>query len=92
MPWFRCFVRGERFPLTLEGKLSPTGFYTTRFVEVSDSEEAEEKVVDLLRRDAALSVPAGTPGMEGARIFVEEIEQVEAPGAPNAGFTFFRED
>ncbi len=91
MPWFRCFIRGENFPLELDGKRQATGFYTTRYVEAADEGDAELKAVNVLRDDPALKVPPGTPGVEHAMVYVEEIELVDGPSAPNAGFTFFVE-
>jgi hypothetical protein len=91
MAWFRCFARGESFPI-FEGKRGMWGFYTTRYVEATDAEDAELKALELLRNEPALQVEAGTPGVENAKVFFEEIEQVDRPGAPNAGFRFFAEE
>jgi hypothetical protein len=92
MAWYRCFVRGEDFPLQVEGGKSPLGFYTTRFAEAQSPGEAESLVLDMLKNDPSLYLPPGTPGMEKARVYFEEIVEVAGPGASNAGFTFFSED
>jgi hypothetical protein len=90
MPWFRCLLRGENFPLLVMEVRKPTGFYTTRYAEAASPEEAEELVLNALHDEEVLKVPPGTPGTENARVYFEEIDEVDGPGV-NEGFTFFPE-
>ena len=90
MPLYRCSICGENFPGALLGKHSPIGFYATRFVEAATPGEAEAQVLDLLRNEDVLNIPAELRN-EDARIFFEEIAEVSADSerVPNSGFTFF---
>ena len=90
MPLYRCLILGENFPGVLLGEAEPIGFYTTRFVEAADAEEAQGLALEALRTDEALSV-APEARTKDARIHFEQIEQVpaETERVPNAGFTFF---
>ncbi len=88
MPLYRCLVYGKNFPGALIKSKKPCGFYTTRFVEASDPEDAELKVVDLLREDASLQVSEKHRNSD-ARVFIDEIEEVAEITGPNKGFTFY---
>lgn len=88
MPLYRCLVHGKNFPGALIKSKKPCGFYTTRFVEASDPEDAELKVVDLLREDASLQVSEKHRNTD-ARVFFDEIQEVADITGPNKGFTFY---
>ena len=88
MPLYRCLIHGKNFPGVLIKSKKPCGFYTTRFVEASDPEEAELKVVGLLRDDASLQV-SEKHRTSDARVFFDEIEEVSDITGPNKGFTFY---
>ena len=92
MPLFRCLIRGNNFPGALIGEDKPIGFYTTRYVEASSSSEAENLVVDLLRKDESLAISPALR-VKNAKVFVEEILEValNTERTPNNGFTFFIE-
>lgn len=92
MAWFRCMVRGQNFPLVLQGKNKNWNFYATRFVEARDEDHAEQVLLKLLRSDADIQVTKGVPGREHARLYVEELSEVDRANGPNAGFTFFDDD
>lgn len=92
MPIFRCLMRGESFPFSVDGAWKTMGFYATRFVNAASADEAETAALNLLKEDSALIRDPNTPGLEHARIFFDEIEEVAAASAPNAGFVFFDEE
>lgn len=102
MGWFRCLVRGERFPGALIGEPGAVGFYVTRFVfvESDDPDEAEAAVLRSLRDEPALRLPSDpSPPIEAdapsrARVFFEEVEPVDTRDVPDVapGFAFFPED
>jgi hypothetical protein len=91
MPWFRCLLRGENFPLLVMDVRKPMGFYTTRYAEAASPEDAERLVLNALRDEEALKVPPDTLGTQNARIYFDEIDEVDGPGV-NEGFTFFPEE
>ena len=92
MPLFRCFLRGEHFPGQLFGQREPIGFYTTRYVDADDVDDAELKAVGRLREDPHLQL-AAEHRTKDAKVFVERIEEVpdDTPRVPDAGFSFFLE-
>ncbi len=92
MPLFRCVLRGEHFPGRLLGERKPIGFYTTRYVDADDVDDAELKAVDRLREDPKLQL-APEHRTKDAKVFVETIEEVpdDTPRVPDSGFSFFVE-
>jgi hypothetical protein len=90
MAWVRCLIRGENFPIDVDGKGAPIGFFATRYVDVNSMDDVERVALAALKQERELQVPPGTPGMEKARIYFEIIEPVEEPEGPNTGFEFFR--
>jgi hypothetical protein len=90
MFWFRCVIQGENFPLQLGDKVDLFGFWTTRYVRADTPSGAELAALELLRADPSLQGAAGDDRRKLAQIHFESIEPVDEPGAPNAGFTFYR--
>lgn len=91
MAWFRCLVHGENFPFLMDGAWKLMGFYATRYVEAPSADAAEKAALELLKGEEALKCDADTPGLQNARVFFEEIEQV-AKARPHGGFTFYAEE
>ena len=89
MAWYRCRIRGENFPLVKHGELRLFGFHATRFVEAANAQEAEDNAARAILADADLASPMGAPGADRASLAFEEVLLVDAPGAPNRGFTFY---
>lgn len=94
MPLFRTLIRGERFLIESEGQIKLLGFYTTRFVEASDPEDAEYKAVDLIRNDQALRECIRNTKSDPPTMFVEKIDELEQGEElpSNTGYTFFPGD
>jgi len=80
MAWFRCFIRGENFPGQAVGESGLVGFFVTRHVEAADAEAAETAVLEELRTE--LTPPPGYVPTGRARVFFEEITEVEAEQVP----------
>ena len=88
MPWFRCSIEGENFPGVLIRRKGLVGFYTTRWVEAADAEQAELAALDLLRTEPTFQLKTPPEGVE-AKVYFDEIVEVDGPGGPNAGATWF---
>ncbi|WP_168076830.1 hypothetical protein [Caulobacter sp. SSI4214] len=88
MPWFKCFIEGENFPGALIGKSHPVGFYATRWVEASSTDEAELVALDLLRTEPIFDIPV-EQRPKNARVYFTEIVETHGPGSPNAGATWY---
>ena len=86
-------IRGENFPGQLLGKKGLVGFYTTRWVEAADPEEAELKGLEILRNDPSLAIKSDKLRQQDpvAKVYFEEIEQMveTAKRTPNKGATWF---
>ena len=91
MPWYRCSLHGENFPIgkALIGKRL-MGFYTTRWVEAADPETAELACLELLRSDPGLAHARG--GRIAPMVYLEEIVELDEPpeNPPGSGFSFYR--
>lgn len=88
MAWYRCFACGENFPLVHEGDLGLFGFYTTRYIEAANAEDAEDKAARAIFADPDLTTPMGAPGADRARLYFEEVVEVDAR-EQDRGFSFF---
>ncbi|WP_338445006.1 hypothetical protein V5F89_07325 [Pelagerythrobacter marensis] len=89
MTWYRLLILGNDFPLEEDGVPVLMGWYTTRWVEAADPEEARAVALEALRSEPLLAdVSAGC----GATISWEEVERVEESDVPDrqGGFSFFR--
>jgi hypothetical protein len=67
------------------------GFFVTRFVEADSVEQAEQNALLLLRAEPKLAPPAGYTPTGKARVFFEEISEVEAGDVPEPqpGIAFY---
>jgi hypothetical protein len=89
MPWFRCLVEGENFPLARDGKPALLGFFTTRWVEADSVGEAELNVVTLIRNDRAFANMHKATDVT-PMVYVRRIDAVAGhTDGPGEGFTFF---
>lgn len=88
MPWFKCFIEGENFPGALIDDVGPVGFYATRWVEASSTDEAELVALDTLRSEPTFQVAADLKSKD-AKVYFTEIVEVSAPEGPNSGATWY---
>ena len=91
MPLYRCFIRGENFPMTQEGEFRLMGFYTTRWVEAPDAEAAETAGMDMLRAEYSFSNEERQRAPD-ARVYFEEVVEVPSDTPripPNRGATWY---
>jgi hypothetical protein len=89
MSLYQCLVRGENFPIKVEGIEGLVGFHTTRWVKASSPEEAEKMVLELLRSEPVFQTVEPRVGKSsGATVFFEEIVPAEHIGI-NRGAVWF---
>jgi hypothetical protein len=90
---YRCFIRGENFLFRVDGVSKRVGFYTTRWLDAENPEQAEASVIALLRNEPDLQKPDWYDGSgPPAKVYVEEIVVCSADSfGQNAGFSFFEE-
>jgi hypothetical protein len=93
MPWFRCLVRGENYPLQIIGISGPVGFYVTRFVEAANEHEAESAALASVRDDPRLVLDSIASTLV-PRVSIEEIDEISQSDVPlqNPGFCWYPMD
>lgn len=88
MPWFRCAIEGENFPGQIIGKKGLYGFCTTRWFEADDAEAAEIAALGFMRTEATFQIKSPELAKD-AKVYFTEIVEVDGPGGPNSGATWF---
>ena len=71
------------------------GFYTTRWVESTDPENAELKAVDLIRNDPDLKGAVLNERSDPPMIYLEQIHEIDTfddVNPPGTGYSFYIED
>lgn len=92
---YKVMLNGCNFRITLEGTVQRVGFYTTRFVEASDPEQAELQAVSLVKNDEELRAAVRNEPDDPPTIHLEEIVEVadfEDVQVPGAGYSFYVEE
>jgi hypothetical protein len=92
MKKYKVFVRGQNFLLNLDGKAEKVGFYTTRFVEAKDDQEAEENAISTVRNEPTLREGVLNEKSDAPMLFVEEIAELDSFDGltlPGTGFSFY---
>lgn len=92
---YKVLVRGDNFLFNVGGTDQKLGFYTTRFVEAENEEQAEEKVIALLRDDPTLRGSVLNEQSDSPLMFAEEVVELKSFDGlkvPGGGFTFYPKD
>ena len=90
---YKVTVEGINFLIGVDDEIRKYGFFTTRFVEAWDADEAEAKVMDMLRVE--LKELVQNEKSDSPMMFVEEIEELKTFGkflVPGTGFTWYPDD
>ena len=88
-------LQGKNFLLNFDGKSQKHGFYTTRYVEANDPEEAELKAVDLIKMDSKLTESVQNDHSDVPMIYLDELIELECFEGENitgTGYSFYIED
>jgi hypothetical protein len=90
MPHYRVQLKGLNFWLKIDDKPKRVGFFTTRFVDAPDEDQAERRAVKQLGDDPKLHGALNERG-DPPEIVIEEIEQVRADQVAPVlqGYSFF---
>jgi hypothetical protein len=75
---FKVFLRGVNFFLKMDGEAKRCGFYTTRYVEAGDRDQAEQRAVDAFRDEGRLRGLVLNDPSDPPTLFVEEIVEIES--------------
>ena len=88
-------LEGKNFLIEYEGKIQKHGFYTTRYIEAENLEEAELKAVETIKSDKKLIDSVKNERTDAPMIYLEEISELETfenVNPPGTGYTFYIED
>lgn len=75
---FRVFIHGQNFVIEVDGELKPMGFFTTRFVEAENHDQAEGMAVQLLRDFQPLRDEVKNPEDDRPELVIEETEELQS--------------
>lgn len=92
---YKVMLNGRNFQIPLEGTVQRVGFYTTRFVEANDPEQAELRAVALVKSDEELRTAVRNKPDDPPTIHLEEVVEVvdfEGVQVPGAGYSFYAEE
>jgi hypothetical protein len=94
MPRYKVEINGQNFLIHMEGQIAKYGFFTTRFVEATDSTAAENTAVQMIRetqrlRELVRNAPDDPPVMDV--IGITEMESVDGTGSREPGFAWYEE-
>lgn len=93
MKKYRVMVEGVNFLIEMDSEVRKFGFFTTRFVEAGDKEEAEARALDMLRVELKRLVR--NEKSDSPMMFVEEIEELETFGefiVPGTGCAWYPDE
>ena len=93
MKKYRVMVEGVNFLIEMDSEVRKFGFFTTRFVEARDKEEAEARALDMLRVELKRLVR--NEKSDSPMMFVEEIEELETFGefiVPGTGCAWYPDE
>jgi hypothetical protein len=93
MKKYKVMVEGVNFLVEMDSEVRKYGFFTTRFVEALDQDDAKGRVIEMLRVE--LKTLVQNKKSDSPMMFVEEIEELETFGkfkVPGAGFTWYPEE
>ena len=93
MKKYKVRVQGTNFLIRVDTEPTKLGFFTTRFVEAQDEQEAENRRIDSLRVE--LKELVENDKSDSPMMFVEEIEELESFGefrVPGTGFTWYPDE
>ena len=73
---FRVLIHGQNFMIEVDGETKPMGFFTTRFVEAENHDQAEELAVQMLRDLESLRSLVKNPEDNRPEMVIEETEEL----------------
>jgi hypothetical protein len=88
---FRVLLKGQNFLLSINGEPHKVGFFTTRVVGASTSEEAAARSLNAVWMDERLESRTNSPD-EPPEVTVEEVQEVPwlfRRLRPPRGFSFY---
>ena len=95
MKKYQVLLEGNNFLFDIEGKIEKYGFMVTRYVEALNPEKAEEKAVNLLKKDDSLIQRVLNDKLDAPMIYLDEIielDSFENIETLETGYSFFPDE
>ncbi len=91
---YNVMLEGRNFLLDIDSSVKKYGFFTTRYVEAENPEQAEMIAVQLIREDQKLKTATKNEGSKPMIYLysITELESFEGVRLPGTGYTFFPDD
>jgi hypothetical protein len=89
MAWFKCLIEGENFPGALIEQGGLVGFFLVRCVEADTEDQAETVALAALKQEAAFDF-GGAAKPKDARVYFNEIVEIDGPLSPLPGTIWFQ--
>jgi hypothetical protein len=89
---FRVSLEGKNFIINSETGPERFGFFTTRYVEARDDQEATEVALNLIRNDKSLMASVLNKKNDAPMLYVEEIVELgdfEGLKPPGGGYSLY---
>lgn len=96
MKKYKFLIEGKNFLINIDGQDKKVGFFTTRYVEAENSNEAELSAISLIKNDPKLKDNILNTNSDPPAIILESVSEVNdfgtnAPPAP-PGFSFYLDE
>lgn len=91
---YKILINGKNFFIILNGSLTKCGFYTTRYTEADNPEEAEHKVMNMLRSEEKIKDIVKNDKNDPPIMYADEISGIEAFDNTNSvkmGLSWYKE-
>ena len=95
MKKYRVMLNGKNFKINSDGKLEKFGFYTTRWVQADNPQEAELKAVSLVREDKSLKASICNESSDPPVIYLDELTEIDSfdgINVPGAGYSLYPDE
>jgi len=92
MKKYQALLEGKNFLIEYEGKIQKHGFYTTRYIEAENTEEAELKAVETIKNDKTLIESVKNERTDEPMIYLKELYELETfedVSPPGTGYSFY---
>ncbi|RDX36398.1 hypothetical protein DZA50_04870 [Kangiella sp. HD9-110m-PIT-SAG07] len=94
MAYYQALVHGSNFILNFDGDENKAGgFYTTRIVKAANHDEAELKIIEIIKTDQNLHNVSVKHRSTTPKLYVEELAIISwfqyIRSKPGSGYTFY---
>jgi hypothetical protein len=95
MKKYKVMLEGKNFLMKIEGKVRRLGFFTTRFLEANNPEDAKLKAVQMIRDDKQFSEAVQNEREDPPMIYLDSIYELKSFDGllvPGTDYAFFPDE